>query len=105
MLTCVLHIKKLHVSEYGVHWNFFFTLALVEFIVTLLDIFIDSQVSHRALLSLGVFILFFHQFLLTCLNLTDFVLYAERTSFISANKEGICSVLGYVSIYYIGGGR
>jgi GWT1 len=34
----------------------------------------------------------------------EFVVHAPRIDFISANKEGICTVLGYLSIYYFGVG-
>jgi len=122
---------QLHVSEYGVHWNFFFTLALVEFVVTLFDILLDYLtrtrrsrvkrqedgdsdstdstnsvivISHLYYLFIGCFFVILQQFLLSHAGMMNYVLFADRTSFFSANKEGICSVLGYVSIYYFGCG-
>ena len=87
-----------HVSEYGVHWNFFFTLAFLPPFVYLcrsLGLFLDSAV-------LGVSLAALYQWLLTSWQLETWVLEAPRLDWISSNKEGICSLMGYLSIFFFG---
>ncbi|XP_063358180.1 uncharacterized protein LOC134647789 [Cydia amplana] len=82
-----------HVTEYGVHWNFFFTLAVCKFISTVL-----LFCSNRALL-FSILTVFVHEVLLWY-SLQDWVFSDEpRSSLLSANREGISSCLGYVSMY------
>lgn len=82
-----------HVTEYGMHWNFFFTLALCKLISTCLLFFS----SKTFLFSLTVLV--FHEFVL-CVGLRDWVFGdTPRTNIITANREGISSCLGYVSLY------
>lgn len=47
---------------------------------------------------LAITIMTIYEFALTTLNLKDFILYAPRESLLAANKEGLCSSLGYISI-------
>ncbi|XP_047545099.1 GPI-anchored wall transfer protein 1-like [Vanessa atalanta] len=92
-----LSVKKLdyqvHVSEYGVHWNFFFTLAICKFFSTILLI-----LSSRVLVLCIVVIISHELFLYN--GLQDWVFSdTERISFIDANREGISSSPGYVALY------
>lgn len=84
-----------HVSEYGVHWNFFMSLCGV----TLLSSLIEVSVLWRAGLAFGVMIVY--QGFLSA-GLQDFILDAPRTDFFSANREGICGCLGFFAIYQVG---
>ncbi|XP_015903704.2 phosphatidylinositol-glycan biosynthesis class W protein [Parasteatoda tepidariorum] len=85
------------VQEYGIHWNFFFTLAFTKVMCSsILAIF---KVNAGLL---AVIIVIIHQFLLTKLGLSDFVSSPERRNLLEANKEGICSLLGFVSLYFFG---
>lgn len=89
-----------HVSEYGVHWNFFFTLAIVRVVASmLLAVFPVSQSWVLALLIGGLY-----QFILETSELKSFIIHNnDRTKdFLHANKEGIFSVVGYVAIYMAG---
>uniref|UniRef100_A0A1E1W172 Phosphatidylinositol-glycan biosynthesis class W protein n=1 Tax=Pectinophora gossypiella TaxID=13191 RepID=A0A1E1W172_PECGO len=82
-----------HVTEYGVHWNFFFTLAVCKLTSTIILYFTD-----KALLCSLVTILT-HEFLLYN-GLQSWVFSnAPRTDLISANREGIASCLGYTTLY------
>jgi phosphatidylinositol glycan class W len=81
------------VTEYGVHWNFFFTIASVSLFVNIL-----GQTTWN--FTLGIFFALLHQFLLYY-GLQSYILGPIRDSFIDQNKEGICTLLGYISIYYI----
>ncbi|XP_062342104.1 phosphatidylinositol-glycan biosynthesis class W protein [Osmerus eperlanus] len=87
-----------HVSEYGVHWNFFFTLAIVRVVATvLLAVFPLSWSGLLALLIGGLY-----QFTLET-GLKSFIIHnSDRTGFLQANKEGIFSVMGYIAIYMAG---
>ena len=88
-----------HVTEYGVHWNFFFTLAFLPPFVALFQSFF-SIVPSYALLSLLLSIIY--QVLLETTTLKAFVLTAHRTNLLSQNREGIFSFIGYLSIFLSG---
>ncbi|CAK9321493.1 unnamed protein product [Citrullus colocynthis] len=87
---------QVHVGEYGVHWNFFFTLSAVSILTTLINI--PPQYS-------GIFgstILVGYQYWLIY-GLNTYLLSNQRGSdIISQNKEGLFSIFGYWSIYLIG---
>lgn len=86
-----------HHSEYGLHWNFFFTLGFLPPCVSLLG-------------SLRYYVPFFVPALAVILSyqtimifgLQDWILNAPRVNLISANKEGISSFFGYLSIFLFG---
>ena len=82
-----------HVTEYGVHWNFFFTLAFVKTISTV----IPAQIRP---LTLSCSLLVVYELLLK-LGLESWILSdSPRSNLISANREGIFSLFGYLAIYY-----
>lgn len=115
-----------HVSEYGVHWNFFFTLAFVALFSSLLVPLVsfssssssssnknntnhtnDQQTSLSLLFLLALIVACAYEFLLKFAALQDFVLAAENVvdrtrSLWHANREGISSAVGYLSIYLFG---
>jgi len=84
-----------HVSEYGVHWNFFFTLGFVAIFLAFMNF------SPNVNGVLGVLIIVVYQMLLQS-GLNEYILNHPRDSLLSANKEGICSIAGYLAIYLIG---
>ncbi|KNE56929.1 hypothetical protein AMAG_02696 [Allomyces macrogynus ATCC 38327] len=93
----VISVKGLdyqeHVSEYGVHWNFFFTLAALGPIVVFLDRWVrwsDAPMAAMLLIDYEV---------LLAKGLQHYVLTAPRTNLISANREGLASLFGYVAIF------
>ncbi|KAJ9580798.1 hypothetical protein L9F63_024014 [Diploptera punctata] len=87
-----------HISEYGVHWNFFITLAVTKILCTL----IISVTRGVNIFLLSVVVVSVHQGLLSS-GLQDWVLSSQpRDDFLSANREGIASCLGYVALYFIG---
>ncbi|XP_054824549.1 uncharacterized protein At4g17910 isoform X2 [Prosopis cineraria] len=87
---------QLHVSEYGVHWNFFFTLAGVSILTSMVNI--PPQYSGI----LGSLVLVVYQLCLL-LGLNNYLLSNERgTDIISQNKEGLFSLFGYWGMYLVG---
>lgn len=83
----------MQVSEYGVHWNFFWTLCVCRLISSIL---VHIPISNRILF---IFSGLIHH-LLTA-ELGDWVLSrAPRTNFFEANREGIVSAPGYVALFY-----
>ncbi|XP_070699891.1 phosphatidylinositol-glycan biosynthesis class W protein [Pempheris klunzingeri] len=89
-----------HVTEYGAHWNFFFTLAIVRVVATvLLAILPASQSWVIALLISG-----FYQFTLETSGLKAFIIHNNdrEKDFLHANKEGLFSAVGYIAIYMAG---
>lgn len=93
LLTVKLSNYHEHVTEYGVHWNFFFTLALVKGFSAVIQLKIPP-----AMLSLAL--LFVYEIALK-LGLEGWVLSDyPRNNFISANREGIFSLFGYLALFY-----
>ena len=95
-----------HASEYGVHWNFFFTIAILQLIqpVLLTTTLVDK--NNAAIVCFCIMILY--QYGLTKCEWQTFIETAPRTSSISmqqdlwyANREGIVGCLGYLTLYWI----
>ncbi|KAH9244555.1 hypothetical protein BASA81_018037 [Batrachochytrium salamandrivorans] len=85
-----------HVSEYGVHWNFFFTLACVSLFVTIQGIFFPrTNFVALALVTMTGYEIFLGR------GLQEYIFTAPRVDIISMNREGLCSMAGYFSIFLI----
>lgn len=88
-----------HVTEYGVHWSFFLTLAAMPVLKTLAGA-VRSLTSGRWS-TFGLCIAAVHQVQLTFGNLERSVLdptIDRHSSFIAANREGLVSLPGYLAI-------
>lgn len=87
-----------HVTEYGVHWNFFITLAVLPPLQVLLHGLIARvQVGFLAIIVAGL-----HQLALSFTPLQHYALNAARTDWLSMNREGIISLPGYLAIHLLG---
>uniref|UniRef100_A0A8B9PTJ5 Phosphatidylinositol-glycan biosynthesis class W protein n=1 Tax=Apteryx owenii TaxID=8824 RepID=A0A8B9PTJ5_APTOW len=89
-----------HISEYGVHWNFFFTLAFVRLAASLILTIFPKNKSWIVAMNLAVF----YQLILNITSLKMFVLHGSngkdtRVGFLNANREGLFSLFGYLAIY------
>lgn len=86
-----------HLTEYGVHWNFFITLAVTKIFGTVIEGFMKTadQIKYAS-----VAILVVHEAILQ-LGLSNYIMDTAlaRDNLISANREGIFSTPGYVSLY------
>ncbi|KAI1261378.1 GPI-anchored wall transfer protein 1 [Xylariaceae sp. FL1019] len=90
-----------HVTEYGVHWNFFFTLGfLPPFIALFQSLLALKFVPSFAALAIMLGVLY--QVILESTSLKAFILTAPRTDLFSMNREGICSFVGYLAIFLTG---
>jgi phosphatidylinositol glycan class W len=89
-----------HVSEYGVHWNFFFTLGLLPPAVALLEGVFDVVPREAVALAVAVG----YELLLDWTNLTAYIVAAPRDGWVSANREGLCSFAGYLAVFLAGSG-
>jgi phosphatidylinositol glycan class W len=87
-----------HVTEYGVHWNFFMTLGMLPPLVSLIG-FLPKRIPTCAM---SLIIASIYELLLDKTSLGAFVLTAPRTGIISQNKEGIFSFIGYLAIFLAG---
>lgn len=88
-----------HVSEYGVHWNFFFTLGLLPPFVAIFQSALKIIPSYAGLaLLLGVS----YQVALESTSLKAYILTAPRIDLLSMNREGIFSFVGYLAIFLAG---
>ncbi|KAJ3441562.1 phosphatidylinositol-glycan biosynthesis class w protein [Anaeramoeba flamelloides] len=95
-LTLILTNYQRHFSEYGVHWNFFYTLASITFLSTILFNFIQPKYAAFY----GVMIMLGHQFALKN-GMRDFLQFAQRTNFFSKNKEGFASLPGFFALFLV----
>lgn len=84
-----------HVSEYGIHWNFFLTLAFTRILGDVIVGLLRDQ-DHAKFAAIIIMTLY-EMFLQ--LGLGDFLFSPQRTNLFEANKEGVCSLAGYVAIY------
>lgn len=88
-----------HMTEYGVHWNFFFTLGLLPIVLAILDPVLRAL--PRAFVALAISVLY--EVILANGGLI-YVLRSDNRfdSYISMNKEGLFSFTGYLCIFIIG---
>ncbi|NXT18816.1 PIGW protein, partial [Syrrhaptes paradoxus] len=89
-----------HTSEYGVHWNFFFTLAFVRLAASLLLAIFPKNKSWIVAINLAVL----YQLALNTTSLKTFILHGSngrdtRAGFVNANREGLLSLFGYLAVY------
>lgn len=89
-----------HVTEYGVHWNFFFTLAIVRVVASSLLVIVPVRYSWV----LALLVSSCYQFTLETSGLKAFLTHNHDRDkdLVHANKEGIFSVAGYIAIYMAG---
>ncbi|CAK3759462.1 GPI-anchored wall transfer 1 [Lecanosticta acicola] len=91
-----------HVSEYGVHWNFFFTLALLSPAVAIL------QPILRIMPTLHIFAFVLaigYELILFCVpDMKKYIILSARVpgDFLSQNREGVFSFIGYLAIFIAG---
>ncbi|WFD32067.1 Glucosaminyl phosphatidylinositol (GlcN-PI) nositol acylation protein [Malassezia sp. CBS 17886] len=91
-----------HASEYGVHWNFFITLALL---VPALDAArLLPAARRRWLVPAALGLASVHQLLLSATRLGPWAIAPQRSvhSILSLNKEGVTSLPGYIVIGFLG---
>ncbi|KAG5417378.1 GWT1 [Candida metapsilosis] len=97
-------VKKLeyqeHVTEYGIHWNFFITLGLLPVLLGVLDPILN--ILPRVVVAFALIAL--NEFILQKTNALEIILSSENrlVNFVTMNKEGIYSFLGYFTIFIFG---
>lgn len=85
------------VSEYGVHWNFFITLATIKVFSSC----ILNVIGIKFIWINAIVLTIAHEIVLQA-GLSNFVLRNyKRDSFVMANREGIVSSLGYTTLYLL----
>ncbi|PQE03189.1 GPI-anchored wall transfer 1 protein [Rutstroemia sp. NJR-2017a BBW] len=88
-----------HITEYGVHWNFFFTLA---FLPPFMAVFQSAFQLVPSFALLAIILGSLYQTALEFTSLKAFILTAPRTDLFSKNREGIFSFFGYLAIFLAG---
>jgi glucosaminylphosphatidylinositol acyltransferase len=92
-----------HVTEYGVHWNFFFTLAFLPPFVELSEVLTAYIVPWYEVLS--VLFALVYETVLDNTALKRYILVSPRgPDLLSKNREGVFSFIGYLSIFLAGRG-
>lgn len=88
-----------HVTEYGVHWNFFFTLAALPPFVAVFQAALRFVPSYAAL---ALLLAVTYQVVLETTGLKAYILAAPRVDLLSQNREGVFSFVGYLAIFLTG---
>ena len=83
------------VGEYGVHWNAFLTLGVAGGVAASL-----VPAGAAACTACGTALLAAHQAALS-LGVGEWALHAPREGLVSANKEGLASLPGYVALWWL----
>lgn len=104
-----------HVTEYGVHWNFFFTLGLLPPFVESVDSLLAAirgstatSASRRRSIRYDVVALLIalvYEVVLNNTGLLSFILIAPRTpdsDLLTKNREGVFSFFGYLAVFLSG---
>lgn len=86
-----------HVSEYGVHWNFFIT----QYAVWLLADVVHRCVPRLVIPWVAILTLLAYQLALIVTPLTDYIIAAPRNTIFSANREGVFSLLGLLPLHLL----
>ena len=100
-MVLVLIGYQVHVGEYGMHWNFFLTLAVLRACIS-------NVPRSTSPFALGMVLLCAHQYGLSRLGLADLAnaqssLEERRTmNVLYQNKEGIISLPGYLALHFLG---
>ncbi|GAB6025817.1 hypothetical protein CHUAL_011794 [Chamberlinius hualienensis] len=90
-----------HVSEYGFHWNFFFTLAAIKIFAGVLFIKFNPRFSFL----LGLILILIYQTLLNVKNYTGYIMedsalnYQGLLYYLHNNRSGLFSTLGNVAMF------
>ena len=87
-----------HVSEYGVHWNFFITLALTKLFGTIIMTLLSDALHAKYV---AIVLVVIHELCLQ-LGLAQYALseQVQRDNLLNANREGLISTLGYVALFF-----
>lgn len=88
-----------HVTEYGVHWNFFITLALLPPTMVIIEPL--SKHIPRILIATAISLAYEFVFLFKE-EFRQFLILGSRKDLLSANREGVFSYLGYCAIFLWG---
>lgn len=100
----VLLINKMniymHINEYGVHWNFFFTTVLVILYDVVIETFFSQVLGFVHFLVLALI----KELILKLGGLENYILNENNRydNIISMNKEGIVSLSGFIGIFCYG---
>lgn len=92
-----------HVTEYGTHWNFFFSLAIVQCIAGSITCLANKRILPVLALAIGLsFELWLHQS-----NIYQWIFSLTtnqrlKSGFVIANIEGFVSLFGYLSLFLFG---
>uniref|UniRef100_A0A224Z1A0 Phosphatidylinositol-glycan biosynthesis class W protein n=1 Tax=Rhipicephalus zambeziensis TaxID=60191 RepID=A0A224Z1A0_9ACAR len=93
MVTVLNYQNPVH--EYGVHWNFFFTLASTRILTSL----VYATVPIHKDWVIAVALACAYEACLLFTPLAPFLDSDDRSGFLAANKEGLASIAGYVVLH------
>nr|XP_037287895.1 phosphatidylinositol-glycan biosynthesis class W protein-like [Rhipicephalus microplus] len=93
MVTVLNYQNPVH--EYGVHWNFFFTLASTRILTSLVYAMVPIHMDWM----IGVVLACAYEACLLFTPLASFLDSDNRSGFLAANKEGLASIAGYVALH------
>ncbi|XP_037556916.1 phosphatidylinositol-glycan biosynthesis class W protein-like isoform X2 [Dermacentor silvarum] len=93
MVTVLNYQNPAH--EYGVHWNFFFTLACTRILTSMVYATVPIHLDWVVAVVLACM----YEACLLFTPLAVFLDSDDRSGFLAANKEGLASIVGYVALH------
>jgi glucosaminylphosphatidylinositol acyltransferase len=84
------------VTEWGVHWNFYATIYVVNLALVLIQDYLKYS------LPFAVTIMVAYEFAILTQGIKNYVFYGPRNDFLSANREGVVSSFGYLAVCLVG---
>ncbi len=94
-----------HVSEYGLHWNFFMSMGIVQMVCGTLT----CKIGQRLSLPLGLTLIGLFEFWLQKKSIYQWIfsltmVQRQRSGFVIANLEGFVSLIGFSALYFCASG-
>lgn len=95
LFTVLIFNLEVNLKEYGVHWNFYFTLAVVN----MLFIPVNMYSTRLMNISIGATILAVYECMTP--HLTVIIFNENRKGFVLQNKEGLASVIPFLGFFFL----
>ncbi|KAM0681043.1 hypothetical protein GINT2_000826 [Glugoides intestinalis] len=95
LFTVLVFDLDVNPNEYGIHWNFYFTLAVVN----MLFIPINMYTTRLVNISIGATILAVYEYMTPVL--TPVLFNENRTVFVLQNKEGLASIIPFLGFFLV----
>lgn len=88
---------RVSISEYGIHWNFFLTLAALQMCLYIMKVAIGTKFFGIG----GIILSVIYEIILKAFDFQATIFGDDRSNLILQNKEGIFGLIGSLSLFMI----